>query len=121
MSHTTGNFAPNAADTGGCATEDMKHKANELKQNVQDLGNTARVAAQEQVHNIKQAAGQYMDQGRERLDALKGSAADYMEQGRACAMDMERTLENRIRSQPMRAVLIATGIGLVAGILLARR
>lgn len=121
MSHATGSFSSNAADTGCCATDDMKHKANELKQNVQDLGNTARMAAQEQMHNIKQAAGHYMDQGREQLGALKGSAADYMEQGRARAMQMERTLEHQIRSQPLRAVLIAAGIGLAAGILLARR
>lgn len=121
MSHATGNFSPNASDTGCCATEDMKHKANELKQNVHDLGNTARMAAQEQMHNIKQAAGHYVDQGREQLDALKGSAAECLEQGRARAMQMERTIEGQIRSQPMRAMLIAAGIGLVAGFLLARR
>ena len=121
MSHVSENFTKSTSTNSGRATEDVKQKASELKQNVQDLGSTARMAAQEQVQNLKQAASDYVEQGREQLDAWKGSASDYVEQGRVRAMEMERTLEGQIRSQPMKAVLIAAGVGLVAGILLSRR
>jgi ElaB/YqjD/DUF883 family membrane-anchored ribosome-binding protein len=121
MSHVTEQFSPAATETSRRHTEEMKSKASELKQNVQDLGNQARMAAREQVENIKQTAGQYVEQGREQMESLKSTAADYMEQGRHRAIEMERTLESQIRAQPMRSVLIAAGIGLVAGILLSRR
>lgn len=117
-------MSPNStsgSDPTRCATEDMKAKASELKQTVQDLGSTARQAAKEQVQNLKQSAGEYMEQGREQLDAMKSSAADYLEQGRQRAVEMERTLESQIRAQPLRAVMIAAGIGLVAGFLFCRR
>ena len=60
-------MSPNSmagSDPSRCATEDMKAKASEIKQNVQDLGSTARAAAKEQVQNLKQSAGEYMEQGR---------------------------------------------------------
>lgn len=121
MSHATEQFSPNATDPNCRHTEEMKNKASELKQNVQDLGSQARMAAQEQVQNLKQTAGQYVEQGREQMDALRSTASDYIEQGRHRAIEMERTLESEIRAQPMRSVLIAAGIGLVAGFLLCRR
>src|SRR5688572_22899296 len=121
MSHATEQFSPNAAETSRRHTEEMKSKATELKQNVQDLGSQARMAASEQVQNLKQAAGQYVEQGREQVENLKHTATDYIEEGRHRAIEMERTLESQIRAQPMRSVLIAAGVGLVAGILLCRR
>jgi len=124
MAHATDQFSPNSlssSEGARCQTDELKQKASEMKQNVADLGTTAKKAAQEQVQNLKQSAGQYMEQGREQYEALKSSATDYIEQGRHRAMEMERTLESQIRSQPMRSVLIAAGIGMVAGILLCRR
>ena len=119
MSQVANPTYPNSS--AGSSTEDMKAKASEIKQNVQELGTKARQAAQEQVQNLKQSANEYVEQGREQYDALKSSAADYLEQGRQRAIDMERTLESQIQAQPLRAVLIAAGVGLVAGILLCRR
>jgi ElaB/YqjD/DUF883 family membrane-anchored ribosome-binding protein len=55
------------------------------------------------------------------LETLKSTASDYMEQGRHRAIEMERSLESQIRSQPLRSMLIAAGVGLVAGVLLTRR
>jgi ElaB/YqjD/DUF883 family membrane-anchored ribosome-binding protein len=122
MSHATEKFSSNTMSEGArCETDELKQKASEVKQNVADLGATAKKAAQEQVQNLKQTAGQYMEQGREQYESLKSSASDYVEQGRHRAMEMERTLESQIRSQPMRSVLIAAGVGMVAGILLCRR
>jgi ElaB/YqjD/DUF883 family membrane-anchored ribosome-binding protein len=120
MSHAT-EFSPNASEMTRCSTDELKHKASELKQNVQDLGTQARTVAREQVQNLKDSANDYMEQGREQWDSLRSSAADYMEQGRQRALEMERTLESQIRAQPLRAVLIAAGVGMVAGILFCRR
>ncbi len=121
MSQATDHMSPNAADTSRRHTEDLKNKASEVKQNLQDMGSQARVVANEQMQSLKQTAGQCMEQGREQLESLKSTAADYIEQGRYRALEAERSIESQIRSQPMRAVLIAAGVGLVAGILLSRR
>ena len=114
-------FSSVTSEPTRCSTDELKHKASELKQNVQDLGSQAKTVAREQVQALKDSAGNYMEQGRDQLDSLRQSAGEYMEQGRQRAIDMERSLESQIRAQPLRAVLIAAGVGMVAGILFCRR
>jgi ElaB/YqjD/DUF883 family membrane-anchored ribosome-binding protein len=81
----------------------MQQKVQDIKQNVQDLGSSARQMAQDQ------------------YETLRSSAGDYIEQGRTRAMEMERSLESQIRDQPLKSVLMAAGFGLVLGVLWSRR
>ena len=81
----------------------LQEKAGEAVQSLRDMGNQAKDAAQEQVENLRGVANEYFEQGRER------------------AKDLEKTLESRIREQPLQSALIAAGIGFVIGVCLMRR
>jgi ElaB/YqjD/DUF883 family membrane-anchored ribosome-binding protein len=114
-SMSTGNSgALSSGSPSSGSTAQMQEKVQDIKQNLQDLGSGARQMANEQLQNLRTAAS-------DQLQNVRSTASDYFEQGRSKAMDMERTLESQIRDQPLRAVLIAAGIGLVFGVLWNRR
>lgn len=64
--------------------------------------------------HAREKAQEVMGQARER-------ATQYYEQGKTKAIDMQHKLEDSVRENPMRSVLIAAGAGLVLGMLLRRR
>lgn len=80
----------------GSAGDELRAKAEALKEDLKGLGAAARDAAQE------------------KLNSLRGEAEACV--GRSC-----ETLEERIRQEPLKAVLIAAGVGFVVGYLWARR
>jgi ElaB/YqjD/DUF883 family membrane-anchored ribosome-binding protein len=45
------------------------------------------------------------------------TASQYYEQGRQQLAGLEQSLEENIRAKPLQAVLLATGIGLLLGLL----
>jgi ElaB/YqjD/DUF883 family membrane-anchored ribosome-binding protein len=55
--------------------------------------------------------------GRIARDAVK----ERLEQGKERASDLEKTIEEQIRKNPISSVLIAAGAGLLLGALLRRR
>lgn len=57
----------------------------------------------------------------EKLDELAGGAQDLLERGKGRAVAWREGATQYIQDQPMKAALIAAGIGLVFGVLLARR
>ena len=85
------------------STTHLREKAGEMMHSIQEVGTEARKAAQEKLGDLRDTAGQYIDQGRARV------------------RDFSDTLEMQIRDQPLRSVLIATGIGFVLGFLWSRR
>jgi ElaB/YqjD/DUF883 family membrane-anchored ribosome-binding protein len=101
----------NTANQGGQsgAMGQIKDKAQEAKEKLREMGS----AASEQVNQLKESASEYYQQGREK-------AAEYYEQGRQKAMELEENLENYVREQPLKAVMIAAGVGLLLGILWRR-
>ena len=48
---------------------------------------------------------------------VKETMTEYYEQGRERLQDLNQTLEARIRQQPIQALLVAGGIGLLLGLL----
>jgi len=88
---------------GQTPTEDLRRKAGDVKQSVADLGSTARAAAEEKFGELKDSAGQYYEMGRERV------------------YDAEQSVEEYIRDQPVKSVLIAAGIGFLFGACYMRR
>jgi len=62
----------------------------------------------------REKAQQVMSQVRERASA-------YYSQGREKAADYTHRVEDMVREQPMKSVLIAAGVGLLLGMLLRRR
>ena len=85
----------------------------QVGQQLRDVGANLKDQAQQQFGQIRDQAGQYYEQGRER-------ATEYYEQGRQRAMEMEQNLESYIREQPVKAVLIAAGVGCLLGFIWRR-
>lgn len=55
------------------------------------------------------------------VEDLKQRAGEYIEQGREKAVEMAAGIERQIRDRPVEAVAIAAGIGFALGLLWSRR
>jgi ElaB/YqjD/DUF883 family membrane-anchored ribosome-binding protein len=85
-------MSSNPGFEGGQGTETQAGKPDQLREELERLGQAAKDAAYQQMEMIR-------DRGREKA----------------------RALEDSITAQPLRSVLIASGIGFVLGALWARR
>jgi len=83
-------------------------------QNMQDKVSGAVQGMQGTAEQVKRAA-------QERLNQVRDRAGEYLQEGRDRAMEMERSVEGQIRSQPVQAMLIAAGVGFLLGMLFIRR
>jgi len=84
------------------ATEQLKGKAAEVTQNIREMGGQVRDAAQEKYEQLRDQASEYYDQGRE------------------AAREWQGNLETYVREQPLKAVLIAAGVGVLLGVIWKR-
>ncbi len=57
----------------------------------------------------------------EKVGELKDTASQYLEQGKNKAVDLEHSIEDTIRKQPLTALLVAAGLGVAIGCLINRR
>jgi ElaB/YqjD/DUF883 family membrane-anchored ribosome-binding protein len=80
----------------------MRQTAQQVGQNIRDLGSQARNAAQQGYQQVRDQAGQYYEQGRQKVNEYQGE------------------LESYVREQPIKALLIAAGVGLVFGMIWKR-
>jgi ElaB/YqjD/DUF883 family membrane-anchored ribosome-binding protein len=87
---------------GGAAADQLRDKAAEVGQNLRDMG------------------GQVRDAASEKYNQLRDQAGDYYNQGREAAMEWEQGLENYIQEKPLKAVLMAAGVGMLLGLLWKR-
>jgi ElaB/YqjD/DUF883 family membrane-anchored ribosome-binding protein len=55
------------------------------------------------------------------LETVRDRAADYLEQGKKTARQFGETVEQQVRDQPVKAVLIAAAAGFLVGMLYMRR
>lgn len=99
---TAENQVGSQSTTGG-STEELRRKGADVKQNVQDLTTAAKAAAGEKLGELRDTANQYYEMGRNR------------------AFDAEQTVEEYIRQQPLKSVLIAAGVGFLFGACYIRR
>lgn len=74
----------------------------EVKRDIRELGDAARGTAEE------------------KLAQLRDQAGDYVEQGKAKLQEMEQQFETRLREKPIKSILTACGIGFVLGFLMRR-
>ena len=89
-------------DSGSDVTKQVKDKAAEAGQAIRDKATEVRDAAQEQFQNLRETATEYYDQGREK------------------AMEWEQGIEDYVREQPIKSLLIAAGVGMLLGIVWRR-
>lgn len=91
----------------------LKEKASEMASSLRDMGGNVTEAVSEKYDQIKNAAS-------EKYDQLKNNAVEYYEAGRDKAVEWRDQVENYVREQPIKAVLMAAGVGVILGILWKR-
>ena len=84
-------------------TDDLRRQAKVVKEDLRGLGRTAKEVAQDKLGDAKKKAVEYVDEGKQEASRLEDQVESY------------------IRQNPLKAVLIATGAGLLLGLLLSRR
>jgi ElaB/YqjD/DUF883 family membrane-anchored ribosome-binding protein len=87
---------------GGGASGNLGETAAQVGQNLRDLGSQARDTATQQYEQYRQQAQEYYEQGRER------------------AREVQQNLEQYVQDQPVKALLIAAGVGMLLGIIWKR-
>jgi ElaB/YqjD/DUF883 family membrane-anchored ribosome-binding protein len=85
------------------ATDDLKETVSEIGQNVREIGS------------------EIGDLAREKFSDVRDQATGYYKKGRKKAAELEDTVEDYIKEQPIKALLIAAGVGLLVGMFWRRR
>jgi len=88
-----------------------------------DVGNSAselRDKAQEVGQNLRNLGGQVRDAARDKYGELQDQARGYYDQGREKAQEWEQSLEGYVQQKPLQSLAIAAGVGLLLGILWKR-
>ena len=85
------------------ATTQLRKQAETVRDDIRKLGNLAKDAAQEKLEEARQGTADYYGQGRNRASQLEEQLVDF------------------VRAKPIRSVLIAGGMGMLLGIIWARR
>lgn len=107
------------------ATDQLRNKVGDVRQNLRDIGSIAQDAAKEKVSDLQDAVGEQAanlrDATSRKADDLRARAGEFCDDSRQRAVDFERTLEQRIREKPLQSVAIAAGVGVLLGVLWIRR
>jgi ElaB/YqjD/DUF883 family membrane-anchored ribosome-binding protein len=101
------SFIMSRADSGNTPEQQggaaqLRETAGQMAGQIRDMGS-----------QVRDAATQQYDQDRD-------SATEYYQQGRDKAMELQHQVEDYVREQPIKAVLMAAGIGALLGILWKR-
>jgi ElaB/YqjD/DUF883 family membrane-anchored ribosome-binding protein len=70
--------------------------------------------------NLRDMSGNVTGAAREQYDNLRQSATEYYDYGRERAQEWQTQVEEYVREQPIKAVMIAAGVGIVLGVLWRR-
>ena len=81
------------------------------------LGRKARTVTQD----IQELGGMAREMTREKVEQLQTGVADYAKEGREKIRQVEHGIEQYIREQPLKSMLIATGVGMLLGRFWMRR
>ena len=103
MSHVSQSSSSNPTATARGLGDAALEKGREVRDTVKQMGSSAKEMAQ---------AG---------WESARDTAAEYLDKGREKAVELGETVEIQIRTRPIRSILIAAGIGFVAGMFLKRR
>jgi ElaB/YqjD/DUF883 family membrane-anchored ribosome-binding protein len=94
-------------------TRTNDHKAHSVAADLKE--NAAQVGQQ-----LRDMGGQVKDAAKEQYNNLRDKAADYYTHGKETVEEYTDTVEQYIQDKPIKAVLIAAGIGMVIGYLWRR-
>lgn len=108
----------NTASELGDAAEKFKSDAGEA---IGTMADECRSQAEGMMNTMREFGTRASHAARDGMDHLRSSAGQYLEQGRDRAMGMEKSIEDQIRLRPMQSLLLAAGVGFVAGFFFLRR
>lgn len=77
--------------------------------------------AAEKAHAIASRMAERGERVGHKLDELSSEAQELMERGRERAQVVKDSVSSYVQDRPMKSMLIAAGVGLALGALLARR
>ncbi|HUY35478.1 MAG TPA: hypothetical protein VMV69_22235 [Pirellulales bacterium] len=98
-----------------------RHDGERTSPAVPTLGDEIRESAHEASDRVKQLGAAIVQEAQDKVDAVRERAADYLEQGTETVCRVGRSLDERVRAQPVKALLIAAGVGALLGVVWARR
>src|SRR4051812_34829028 len=90
----------------GAAAGQLRDTANQIGENLRNMGSQVRDQAQ-----------QVRDQATQKYNELRDQAGEYYDQGMQRAKEWEGSLEDYVREQPVKSLLIAAGVGMLLGVL----
>jgi ElaB/YqjD/DUF883 family membrane-anchored ribosome-binding protein len=103
MSRSESNLSGTETQGGvGGVVQSLKDKAGDVAQSLKDV------------------SGNVRDKAVEQYESVRDSAQEYYEQGKQKAAQWQDDVEQYVREQPMKAVAIAAGVGVVLGFLFRR-
>lgn len=73
------------------------------------------------VQDLQELGGMAREMAQEKVDQVRAGAADCAKEGRERIQQVEHGIEQYIRDQPLKSMLIAAGVGLVLGRFWMRR
>lgn len=85
------------------ASEQLKAKADDLSKNMGEKAHKA------------------VDKAQEKFDSMRENASDMYEKGVERAGEIQDNVEEYVREQPFKSLIIAAGAGLLIGMYLSRR
>jgi len=71
--------------------------------------------------SFEHAGGAVRDMATDGLNTLRDTASEYVDQGRAKAREVQETVEEHVRDEPMKSLLIAAAAGFLFGVFWTRR
>jgi ElaB/YqjD/DUF883 family membrane-anchored ribosome-binding protein len=81
------------------------------------LGRRARTVTQD----LQELGGMAREMAQEKVEQLRASASSYCEEKRDKVQQVERSIEQFVKQQPLKSILIAAGAGMLLGGLWMRR
>jgi ElaB/YqjD/DUF883 family membrane-anchored ribosome-binding protein len=87
------------------------HNANRISAAAENLSQTVGEAVRDLPENFKSLNREFTSRASSELDRASKMASQYLHEGRESAQRLERVVEDRVRSQPWQALLVAFGVG----------
>lgn len=73
------------------------------------------------MHEVQEAAADWSHRAQQGFGAVQDAASSYIDQGQETVESLGRTMRGQFQGRPISALVAAAGIGVLLGVVLARR
>lgn len=120
MSNETENLKSDVNSAVQNAKESAANTFGQLKDDAQRIAQSAKDAGRAGVAQVQDKVEQFKDQARTKYNEGSEVVRDAAYRARSRGNDLLGQVQNRIEENPLQAVAIAAGVGVVLGVLLRR-